>query len=734
MSLLDEMENEYTDENETIRPNSYTLSAILLGIDDGAEALDTLDRFEVSYGLDYEIITVQVYNAAISACCRSHRDNKNRVSYVEGWQLGLSLYNKMKRQGPTPNEQTYLAVLQALAEFGQVRVALSIFDEMQQNCTADLSSKLYKPLLKSCVTAEKADAAESLIQRMKNDSIKITTEHMNLLLLTLAKCKMHNRSMEVLKEMIELQDSYPSIAPDIITFNTVLSSLANADDYEAARDLLNDMKNGVFSVPVEGDGLQSSMMEVRPDIISYNTVISCADPVAALELINEIKLTRRNRKGVIYPNSITYTNAIARCRKASTSSDPEIRQYAFDIAFNLFQLAQNSAADNTGPGIDLNVYLYSSLIWVAESVGNYKAAVHLLRTMKCSPNSICYDGVISALSKRGLHRESLYFYYEMQKLSLKATRNVYLKLAFVINNARDPELFSSPRKKAALLEGVLSQMSERDRSVSIGGPLLEMLIRCHGSNAEPGSSHLAARKVFDQIVGPVDNACLSAMVRVYSSTSMWEEAVLLLHCSDIVREARGPGRVSLRALSYAVIACAKANEYEEAFNLIDLYRDDSSHRTKQEVVTIAALNSLIGACCRSQRPDIAVQLLNDMKMNYGVSPDAMSYRLAIIACNQAEHREAKDAKQLSRKNAHSEFTWWECALSLLRRMIEDGLKPDSKTYSSVVSALESGKIFRTSSNCYDYMKIDGRTVFCSWAMAKSHWSFAIDAIYFIASW
>ena len=79
-----------------------------------------------------------------------------------------------------------------------------------------------------------------------------------------------------------------------------------------------------------------------------------------------------------------------------------------------------------------------------------------------------------------------------------------------------------------------------------------------------------------------------------------------------------------------------------------------------------------------------------MQKKYRVTPNVKSYRTAIIACNQAEHREAKDMKRCD-ELVPFEFTWWECALSLLRRMIEDGLKPDSQTYSSVVSALESGK-------------------------------------------
>ena len=538
LSLLTEMENKYTQKGEVIKPNSYTLSAVLLGIDDGSEAYEVLEQFEQKYSVkdsDNIIVTVQVYNAAIAACGRSSRhDSKGKTRNAEGWQLGLSLYNKMRRHGPAPNEQTYLAVLQALADYGQVRVAMSIYDEIRPSATTELISKLYKPLLKSCATARKANVAETLIKQMKDDSIKITTEHMNLFILTLTRCKMHTRALQVLHEMVDLQESDNSVAPDIITFNTVLSACANSGDYEAAQDLLNDMREGIFLAPVQVDGSQSF---IAPDVISYNTVISCADPETALRLINEMRLTRRNRDGIVIPNSISYTNAISRCRKASISSDPETRQYAFDIAFTLFELAKESSLDKTNPEKNLNVYLYSSLIWVAESVGNYKAAVQLLRDMECTPNSICYEGVISALSVRGLHREALYFYYEMQKLGIQGTRNIYLKMAFAINNARDPEVLVSPRKQAALLEGVLSQMSERDRRVSIGGPLFESLIKCHGDKVEAGSSHSAARAVFDQIIGPVDNACLSSMLRVYSSTSMWEEATMLLHCSDIVPEA-----------------------------------------------------------------------------------------------------------------------------------------------------------------------------------------------------
>eukprot|EP00571_Detonula_confervacea_P002929 CAMPEP_0172331866 /NCGR_PEP_ID=MMETSP1058-20130122/62143_1 /TAXON_ID=83371 /ORGANISM="Detonula confervacea, Strain CCMP 353" /LENGTH=1150 /DNA_ID=CAMNT_0013049141 /DNA_START=107 /DNA_END=3556 /DNA_ORIENTATION=+ len=680
LSLVNEMEHGYTEDGSCIRPNSYTLSAVLLGIDDVVTAMDILEEFEEKYEKQHDdnvegehnqsdnILTVQVYNVVLGSCSKSSSSGGN------GWQRALSMLQRMRRSGPQPNEQTYSMILQACAEHGQMKVATSLLDEIRQSPTITPTAKLYLPLLKVCARYGHSKMAWSLINIMKDDSLEMTTEIMNLYLAALAKNKLHLRALGVLQEMI----ADPSLPPDIVTFNTVLSACANADDYEGAQALLDQMKDGLFEFG------EKKLVEIKPDVVSYNSVISCADPDQALSLIQEMRLTRRNREGVVSPNSITYVNAISQCRKFK--DDPK---YAFEIAMHLLDLA-------TTTGVDLNVFIYSASIWMAEAnCGDYQTAVRLLREMECSANEICYDGVISAFSQHGLHREALYFYYEMQHLGLSATRKTYQRLVFAIDNTRDPELSMSCQKKAALLDGVLLTMPENDRSVQIGGPLFESLITNHGNASDPGTSYQASRKAFDNIVGPVDDHCLSAMLRVCSSVKpvKWEEAILLIHSSDIVNKAYGPGLVSSRALSYAVIACAKADQWEEALNLIELYRHhvdqgitESKLVTKKNgVVRVAAINCVIRACGRSSRPDIAVQLLNDMSVRYGVDPDEVSYRLAIIACNQAEHREMRSRDSSIRP----ELQWWECALSLLRRMSEDEIKPSLQTFSSVVSSCEA---------------------------------------------
>ena len=711
MTLVDEMEREYC-----VLPNSYVLSGVLLGVDDMHESLDMLGEFERRYAASEKeaededgveekmvkegekeeeeeeeeekedtIMTVHVYNVAL-ACC-------SRDASGKGWQKALSLLRRMRRLGPEPDEVTYSHVLAACSAGGQTNVAFSLIDEIRgsrdirsrrrssrhpspsDECGVGPSSGLYLPLLRVCANAGQHARVRSIIDMMEKDGLGITTGVMNSYLLSLAKNGLSGRASSVLDSIIpnERDSSSSSFSPDIISYNTVLMAHANDGDYDGARDLLDRM------ILLDGD--------IKPDVASYNTVISCADPRDALSLIQEMRLTRRNRGvGVLLPNSVTYVNAISRCRKATLDgNDPDV---AFEIAMTLLDMAREDDND-AGKGIDLNVYVYSASIWIAEAVGDYRTAARLLREMGCEPNGVCYDGVISALSKHGLHREALYLYYEMTSKGLAATRKTYQRLACVIEYSRDPEL--SRPKKIALLAGLISKLPVKDRNVRVGGPLFESIIRNHENATDPKNSYQSARMAFDSIIGPVDDACLSAMLRVCSTAEpvRWNEALLLIHSSDIVSEASRPGFVSSRALSLAVIACAKADQYEEALNLIELYgkryANEESIAYWGESVSAKAMNAVISACGRRSRPDVAVRILNDMKTMCGVEPEEASYRLAIIACNQAEHR----GKYRSLITIGPELKWWECALSLLRRMKEDGLKPSMQTISSVVSACEA---------------------------------------------
>jgi pentatricopeptide repeat protein len=235
------------------------------------------------------------------------------------------------------------------------------------------------------------------------------------------------------------------------------------------------------------------------------------------------------------------------------------------------------------------------------------------------------------------------------------------------------------------LERVVSLMDNSEKSVRIGGRIFEALIVVYGAQ----SSMEEALTTFRMITGRVDGPCLRAILFACSLSNppRWEDAVSILHTSDIVEDSLGPGKVDQIALGNAIICCSKANEFQEALTLLQLYGRNPFDKTRKSMsLPAASLNSLIAACGRGKRPDLAFEVLGTMESRYGVRPDTRSYRNAAIACNKAQHDQIR----------HDMFSpgpggveWWECALSSMRRMREEGLIPDLATFSATISACEA---------------------------------------------
>lgn len=125
-----------------------------------------------------------------------------------------------------------------------------------------------------------------------------------------------------------------------------------------------------------------------------------------------------------------------------------------------------------------------------------------------------------------------------------------------------------------------------------------------------------------------------------------------------------------------------------SLNLTLLVWTISSSKRRPLSLSVVAINSLIAACGRGRRPDLALAVLNEMESQFGLRPDKRSYRSAIIACNQAEHERRLRPRwsDVCHEDADEDdleaMQWWECAISLLRRMGENGIKADIQTFVS----------------------------------------------------
>lgn len=142
-----------------------------------------------------------------------------------------------------------------------------------------------------------------------------------------------------------------------------------------------------------------------------------------------------------------------------------------------------------------------------------------------------------------------------------------------------------------LLERILGQMEATEMHASLGGRVLEALIINYGMQRRFHD----ARRVFDMIIGPTDGPCLCAILSACSMASppRWEEALEIIHTSDIVDSATGPAKIDPRAIGFAMIACSKADEWEEAYNLLFLYGQSTPSER-----CVAPLMRVI-MCCRN---------------------------------------------------------------------------------------------------------------------------------------
>lgn len=123
---------------------------------------------------------------------------------------------------------------------------------------------------------------------------------------------------------------------------------------------------------------------------------------------------------------------------------------------------------------------------------------------------------------------------------------------------------------------VFDLLSDKGHFIETGGPIFEALINLYGSQGHFDEALLT----FDAIIGPINGACLRSILLSCSTASppRWMEAITILHTSDVVESASGPGKVDQVALSNAIIACSKAGEFEEGLTLLQLYGDPESSR------------------------------------------------------------------------------------------------------------------------------------------------------------
>ena len=566
------------------------------------------------------------------------------------WSILDQYVDEIKGANITLSKAMYLPLLLAAHETSDISRALDFYDAMKRD-RVNMSDALWGALLQVCASTANDEEALNIMMDMNEREVMLNVLHCTSYLNALARNGKIETAIDFLHYMANspksLSTSFGGVfvdLPDMICVRAVLRACADKEPYNTSLSLFVDIRNGTLGP------------NVALDETCYNILISaCPNSDEAKRLIREMNLSRRYRRGAIPPSKVTYTRAISVCRKSKD----------VDSAMHFLKHARDN-------GVLPDLQMYSAAIWVAAEAADVRCAKRLFGEMKekgIAPSLITYNGVITAYSRKGDVDAALEFFFAALSEGLEITRPTSALLASTFRQNKEAD------DRTKYIEKIIPAAPEDELDSQSLGPLLILAIETYATLGRIDD----ALNLFNSIQIPCDVGCLRAITCALSAFPQnWSEAVAIIHSSDTVL-GQAPSYIDPVSLGYAMIACSKANKWDESLILYRLYGDWKTPSV--------ALNGLISACGRSGRADIALEVLNDM-----YKPDLLSYRKAMIACNQAEHdarRAAAKAVDPRQNDDTQQFEWWECAISLLRRMKEDGLKPDMHTYSSAISACEA---------------------------------------------
>jgi len=385
-----------------VQPTSLTFIALFGSVDGGKATSNLMKRIESYKRVE---LTEEVFNSAIFACKRRSSDGETSMS----WQTAMNLLQVMRRRRIHPTVKTYHALLQVLGGTGQVHMAKSLVQQLHSTAGMHADDRVWAAAINVCADIGDYHGALHFVEEMNakdhhpnllvcsillkafavSAQDQLALQALDMMVGTLAKDEPPRRS-------IPYQFHLPQVPPDRIALNTVISACAKSGSLVGAIEVLDRMKAGEFLDPTSGQ-------EIAPDLISYHNILKFStDPEFAMNLVKEMRLSRRNRKGVVVPTSVTFAHAINACQQAESPNS--------QCAARLLKWALDDEIQPT-------VYMFAPAIWAAQKSGDRAAALRFFVQMTelgCSPNSVAYNGVISALCDNGDVDHAILIYEEMK--------------------------------------------------------------------------------------------------------------------------------------------------------------------------------------------------------------------------------------------------------------------------------------------------------------------------------
>jgi len=264
-----------------VKPTPLTFITVLRAIDGVTAAVSMMKRID-HYGVK---MNAEVYNSVIFACQRSQQ---NGSFDDKSWQTTIRFVQEMKRKQIEPTAKTYEAVFKALAPTGKTKLADPFLQQFKLTPIIRKSHFVWAAAMNIFANAADWNQIIILISEMQDFGCQPNLLHCSALLKACVRAKESSLAIDILETMIgksidnSVNLNLPTIMPDLVALNTVISACSRGGDFANAKSIFLRIKAGEFIDPVTHE-------TISPDRITYHTMLSSTnDPHEALRILKEV--------------------------------------------------------------------------------------------------------------------------------------------------------------------------------------------------------------------------------------------------------------------------------------------------------------------------------------------------------------------------------------------------------------------------------------------------------------
>lgn len=376
---------------------------------------------------DFEnLMGPKAFNFLFSCLCKALLIDESKIVGQCCTELGYYL-----------NRYSYNSFLHACAKTNRVADAFHSLRAMaESNILPDVVS--CNVLISCCVRSDEIDVALSVLRRMSDWGIQPDIYSFNSVVNGFRKRGMLEKAFDIVASMEisageePLEGRQPpgavilenSVRPDLVTYNTLLSGIAEAEnpDLERARAVQEHMsKRGINCTEVTYNALMAiaarsnrideafaiyhEMMQpekkITPNCECYTTLISLCGQAGQME--RAFKVHDQMVSSGISPNIVTFNALLVACRRVNGKNSA-------DIALEVLNLMRET------PGCTPDVITYSTLIDTLGRDCRFVEMRSLLEEMVnhgLRPNLITFTSMIAALVRTGEIDDALDIIFDM---------------------------------------------------------------------------------------------------------------------------------------------------------------------------------------------------------------------------------------------------------------------------------------------------------------------------------